>query len=1123
MKNILDYYSLLKPNSNWRKLLLTMKISAFLLFCFLVNIFAAPTYSQATKISLNLKDATIEEVLNKIEDVSEFYFLFNQKLINVTRKVNIEADKEPIKDILNDILNDDIKFIVYDRQIILTPSDVTSLSAAMQQLKITGTVTEKNGSPIPGVNVVVTGTTQGTMTDIAGKYSIVVPQGSKSLTFSFTGMESQEISIGSLTQINVTMTESIIGLEEIVVIGYGTQKKLNLTGAVSSMNVGNLKASPAFNLTTSIGGQITGIIANTRSGEPGADNAEIFIRGKGTLGTQTPLIVIDGVPDRDGGFSRLNPSDIATFTVLKDATAAVYGARAANGVILVTTKRGDKGKPTLSFTSNFGLSQPTRTPHMLNSYQFAVADNEYVQLTGTAKRWTDDDLQKFKDGSEPLSYPNTNWWHSIMREWAPFQNYMLSLSGGNEKIKYYVSGQYLDQEGDYRGGAAYFKQAQFRSNIDIAVTDNFNIGIDILYRHELMNSSVGGDIGGVFSNIWLAYPYLVDVYPNGYYGLGIGGGPGNELVVTSPAYGYSRLGTDYLQSKISFNWNLSKVAEGLSLDGYFSYDLINNMNKTFVKTPPPAYTYNASTDSYTQIISKSIPTISQSDGSNMKDLIYLKLGYTKQINLHSINAFVAYEQSYGYNESLSAGRQGFLSNSLDQMFAGSDLGMTNNSSAEEAARSNLISRISYNYKNKYLVDLSARYDGSQNFPKSKRFGFFPGVSAGWRISQESFFKSSVINELKLRGSWGKLGNDAVPAFQYIQTYNFSSTGYIFGNTASPYKSFILGPTPNPIITWEVATSTDLGLELQLFQGKIGFATDVFRSMRSNILVPRSESVPLYTGLTLPSENLGKVLNQGIELEASINGNNGKNGFSYRVKGNFTFVRNKVVFMDEPLNVPEYQKKTGYPIDSYLIYQSDGLFQTAQEVLDYPHLGGTGPGDIKYLDINGDKVINTLDQVRIFASRTPEIVYGTTFSCGYKNFDLSVFFQGQARAKGQLRPSGLNMIEDFFTDRWQKEGDNKYPRNFNGETGRSFGPNNNGSDFWLLDCSFLRLKNIELAYNIPKNILGKTFQGIRVYISANNVFSIDKYPSSIDPENPTDNGRNYYPIQRIVNAGLTITF
>jgi TonB-dependent starch-binding outer membrane protein SusC len=1110
-----------------KKCLRIMKLTSFFILVLTLQM-SASVYSQTTTMSVKLKNSTLQELFLHIEKSSNYRFFYNNDEVDVNQRISIDAEEKTVGKILEAAFADlPYSFKELANKLILIERNGAKpnpMGATMQQQKsVSGKVTDSSGETLPGVSIVVKGTTIGAITDSNGNYSLSNVPENATLQFSFVGMKSQEFAVGGKTSINVTLVDEAIGIEEVVAIGYGTQRKVNLTGAVSTMNTNDLKDSPLTNLTAKLGGKLSGLISNTRSGEPGSDDAEIYIRGKATLGSTSPLIVIDGVPDRDGGIARLNPEDIESFTILKDATAAVYGARAANGVILVTTKRGSSGKAKVSFTSNYGISQPTRYPHMLNSFQYATSENEGLVLNGSPKRWTDNDLQLFKDGTDPLGHPNTNWFKEVMKPWSATENFLLSISGGSEKVKYFVSGQYENQDGVYTGGIAGYNQKQIRSNLDFSLTDNIKMSIDLLYRSQLKNSSSIARGSAPWGSVWDSRPYMVAKYPNGYYGLSVGGEPGNVLVWTLKDYNYVRNWDDYFQSKIAINWDLSKITKGLSAEGYVTYDLIKSQYKSFAATPPPAATWSAA-KGYTIVNSQMQPSLGQSFTNSNRDLIFARLAYNKTIGLHAINAFIGYEQAYGYNEGITAIRYQFLSNSIDHIFAGSPVNPRNDSSVGESARSNLISRISYNFSDRYLLDLSGRYDGSQNFPKGKRFGFFPSVSAAWRISEESFFKSfaisNVLNQLKVRGSWGKTGNDAVSAYQYIQTYAFTTNGYAFGSTPTSNRAFALGPTPNTSITWEVATTTDLGLDAQLFKGKLDFSASIFRSERSRILVARSLSVPLYTGMTLPNQNIGEVLNKGIELEASYKGNTigiGKNAFTYSISGNFTFVRNKVQFMDEPKNVPDYQKRTGFPIDSYMMYKSDGLFQNAAEVAAYPRLAGTVPGDIKYLDINDDKVINSLDQVRVFKSRTPEIIYGTTLACGYGNFQLSVFFQGQARAWGQLRPSGNNMIVDFFEGRWQKEGDNKYPLNF-----RSNSPSIVSSDLWLRSAAFIRLRNAEISYSIPKSISGNEL-GIRTYITASNLFSIDKFPSSIDVEAPNDAANSFYPIQRVINGGVTITF
>ncbi len=1001
-----------------------------------------------------------------------------------------------------------------------------SLHSSGQTLKkISGRITDNNGKGLPGVTVVIRGSGKTSLSDSAGHYSLPIDPHDAALLFSYLGYADKEITLGTASTVDVQLIPESRLLNDVVVIGYGTRKKANLTGSVASISGKELEKSPVANLSNSIAGQVPGLIVNSRSGEPGNDNADVFIRGKSTLGSTGALVVIDGIPDRAGGFNRLNPADIESFTVIKDATAAIYGARAANGVILITTRRGRSGKTAFTAGTNWGLTQPTRVPKMLNAYQYAVANNEYDALVGQQQTWTDADIQKFKDGTDPLGHPSSNWWDAIMKTWTLQQNHVVTLSGGTDKLKYFLSGQYEKQDGIYRENAAFYKQAQTRANIDINVTDNFKVGVDVSFRNEFRNAAKPGyDAGGIFRELWLAYPYLVPRYPNGLVGVGIGGGPDNSMVyVTSGEAGYQHFTTNYLQTKASFRWDLPAITRGLYVDGYYAYDYTISKTTAFTKTPLPAYRYDVNTGNYIRIPSSITPSLSEERGDVSQKLLNLRLGYSGKFGDHAIETFAAFERFQGFTDIIDASRINYISNNLDQLFAGSLVGQQNNSAAAQAARINFIGRVSYNYHNRYLLDYNMRYDGSQNFPAGKRYGFFPGVSAAWRISQEDFFHSAVISDLKLRASWGKTGNDNVSAFNYLQTYLLGTGyGYSLGSDAHQVSSIVLGPTPNPNITWEVATTTDIALESQFFKGKLGLSIDYFRSMRSNILITRAESVPGYTGLTLPNENLGKVLNRGVEIDAYYN-NRVNRDFSFTIRGNMTFARNKVIFMDEAKDVPAYQRKTNIPIDAWFLYQSNGIYQNQDEINKSPHPAGTKPGDIRYKDVNGDNQINDLDKVRTPLVRTPEIMFGTGFSCTYKNFDCSIFFQGQARAKSYLAPAGLNMLSEFFDGRWQKEGDNRYPRNFNGPTGRTFGVNTYPSDFWLRNAAFIRLKNVELGYTLPASMMKKlSLQGARIYINGNNLFSIDKFGPSLDPENPSDVGQ-HYPIQRVINIGASLSF
>ena len=1014
--------------------------------------------------------------------------------------------------------------------------------SAQTSKEVTGRVTESTGASLGGVSVSIKGSKGGATTDSTGYFSVHVPSGNVTLIFSIVGFRDKEVPLNGAAQLNVSMSGGAKDLGEVVVIGYGTRKKVNLTGAVSDISGAEIAKSPVANISNALGGSMPGLIVNTRSGEPGADDAAFFIRGVGTLGSTAPLIVIDGIPDRQGGFNRLDPNDIESFTVLKDATGAIYGARAANGVVLITTKRGIIGKSQLSFNANASVTQPTRVPKMLDSHDYAESVNEYDALVLQQPTYTPAQLQKYQDGSDPLGYPNTNWWKTVMQPWAFQNNDVMSLRGGTDKVKYYLSGQYLRQNSMYRGGSDFYTNKNARANVDIQATPTFRIGLDAMYRNEyrLNEGPQYGTANDIFQELWSAYPYLVPRYPNGYVGVGIGGGPQNSMVyVLNGDLGNTQINYDFLQTKSSFGWNLDRITPGLHLDGYYAYDLFFYNYKGFNAQPPPAYSYNETTQSYTEVQSSIPPNLNDSSAKTEDQLVNIKLGWERKFGKSSLEAFAAYEVSRETYTELTAYKTGFLSNNVQELFAGSTIGATNNSATIQTARQNYIGRVSYNYDDRYLLDVNMREDGSPNFPQGRQYGFFPSISGAWRVSNEAFFKSNTIDELKVRGSWGQTGNDAVNPFQYLQTYQlqagqvsqYLAAGYFHGASPTQVPGFTLGPTPNINITWETATTTDLGLDMRLLKN-LTFDVDVFRSMRTHILVPPNEVTPEYTGLTLPDENLGKVLNRGIEFQLGWKKSPNKD-LSYFVNGNFTFAVNKVIYMAEPSTVPAYQRRTGHPVNSYLLYQAQGLYQDSATVSKTPHPLGSGPGDIRYKDVNGDGQISGLDEVRTNLSSTPEIMYGLSFGGRYKNLDATIFFQGQAAAQALLQPGGLNMAQQFYNGRWLQPGDNKYPRTFNGPTNATYGSNTYQSTFWLLNDGFLRLKNVELGYNLSHlGVLQRAkISSARIYVSGNNLFSIDKWGPSFDPEAPattspgqvsSTSGR-YYPQQRVLNLGLSVNF
>jgi TonB-linked SusC/RagA family outer membrane protein len=799
------------------------------------------------------------------------------------------------------------------------------------------------------------------------------------------------------------MLEDTESLEEVVVVGYGIAKKVTVTGSVAQVSGEILKQSPVANMSNTLVGRLPGVIANNRTGEPGSDYSEIYIRGKGTLGDNSPLYVIDGVANR-GNIERLNPSDIESVTILKDASAAIYGAQAANGVILITTKRGNSDKPIITYEGNFGLSENTRTPKLLNAYQYMNYDDEVNAHFGRTQTY-----QNIKNGYldgtiDQLQFADTNWMEAIMRA-APQTQHSLSLRGGNERVKYYVSGGYLYQEPGYKKTALNFNTIQARSNIDAKVTNDFTVSFDVALRQENRNNS-NYDSGTFFWEALCAYPFIHDYYPNGLPGPGISWG-NNLVMLTQGKTGYDKIKDNFMNTKLMFDIRMPWITDGLYVSGYAAYD-VQFRNEKKLNDQWDVYRYNASTGEYENIRSTTgngYINLTQRNDDNRITTIHAKLGYEKRFEMHSINAFIAYEQSKATLDWFSAYRRDFLSNSVDYLFAGSDNLKDNNGSASISARQNYFGRLSYGFKDKYLVELTLRYDGSQNFAHDTRWGLFPGLSLGWRISEENFFKDNnkIINELKLKASWGKLGNDRIDAFQYLSTYNMDD-GALFGYDPQRTKGFTIGRLANPSITWEDVDTKNIGFESMLLDRKLTFDIDYFYSLRTNILTQRQASVPLYTGITLPDQNIGEVSNRGVET--SVLFRNKAGNINYYFGGNLTFARNKINYFDEAVNTPTWQMRTGHSMDSWLVYKTDGLYQTQEEINSTPHLMNTQPGDIKYLDVDGDGDITDNDRVRIYYGNIPQIVYGINLGADYKSVELNVLFTGQGRAKQMIRPSTL---------------------------------------------------------------------------------------------------------------------
>jgi TonB-linked SusC/RagA family outer membrane protein len=991
---------------------------------------------------------------------------------------------------------------------------------------------------VPGVSVHVKGTSQGALTNTEGRFTLSAAVGD-TLVFNHISYTTQEVAVTGASSVNVQLTQVSQNVNEVVVVGYGTQKKATLTGSISVVKGADIVKSPSANVSNALSGRFSGVIANNRSGEPGYDGSSITIRGLATTGNNDVLVVVDGVPGQIGGLERLDPNDIESISVLKDASAAVYGSRAANGVILVTTKRGKTGKPSINYSFNQGFSSPTRLPKMADAATYATITNEIKYYNSPAgglnQLYTPEQIQKFADGSDPLNYPNTDWQKATLKKTAIQNQHSLSVTGGSDNVKYYVSLGMIAQDGIYKHGVTDYHQYNFRSNIDADVTKRLKVGIYLSGRQEdrLFPQTASGDI---FRSIYRAYPTVAAKYPNGLPTSGIENN--NPVMQVTDIGGTNRNPTQVFNGILKGRYEIPGV-EGLSLDGFFSIDKSWSFSKSFSK-PYSVYNYSASTNTYNKVVvggSNGLATLSEGQLNRALLTSNIKLNYDRKFGKHSVNAFIAYEQSKTSLDSLGAYRGNFPSAQTPELSQGGSAATDKDNSGKSYnfTRKSYFGRLAYNYQEKYLLEAQARIDGSSTFPKGKQYGFFPSVSVGWRISQEEWFKSvSFINDLKLRASYGTLGNDNVGLFQSFDNYSFSNY-YVIGSVIHP--GIDLTKLGNPNITWERAKKLDLGMNMQFLQ-HFTMEFIYFQQKRTDILTQRNASIPQLSGIVnpngsdplVPSENIGKVNSNGIEATLGYN-NSTSNGIHYNINANITYAKSKIVFLDEAAGTLSYQKITGQPLNTYLLYNAIGIYRTADDLTKYPHLTGAQLGDLIYQDYNKDGSITADDATRTKYGNIPEITYGIVMGADYKGIDLALVLAGQTHVSQYVLPeSGTigNFYSSWADNRWSPTNTNgSYPR----VDERASSSVNGGlyrNSFWLNNASFLRLKNVELGYTINAGILSRAkIAGLRVYANAFNLFTVTKVkdydPEGANSSGPYNSTGQFYPQQRIVNVGVNVKF
>ncbi|MCC5942997.1 MAG: TonB-dependent receptor [Balneolaceae bacterium] len=1012
---------------------------------------------------------------------------------------------------------------------------------AQESVTVQGSVTDaQTGEPLPGVSIMVEGTTLGTSTNRDGNYELSVNSLEDRLIFSFIGYRRATVAIDGRSEINIQLELEIEGLDELVVIGYGIERRANVIGSVATVRSEQIANAPVSMTSNALAGRLPGAIFMQDSGEPGANAASIRIRGTSTLNNNDVLIVVDGVPGRS--LNVLNPADIESISVLKDASAAIYGARAANGVILVTTKRGGAdSSPTFTYDYSHGFLSPTKLPQMVDAPTYATMIREmesYRDIPEENRSFSQKDVERFRSGNYPWTHPNTDWFNEALRSYSTTTRHNMSVAGGAQNVRYFASFGNQFEDGIYQNNNTSYDRYNLRANIDVDVNEYIDLGLDLYgVRDNRMYPTRSAN--NIYETIIRMYPTSHANFPNGLPGPDIERGD-QPMVMASDATGFNDHVRTTGSAKLSGSLNFPGI-EGLRLSGSFSYDLFLREQKVF-QQPWTVYSLDVSSylaagntgaeDGSAFLVPSEVgyPDIrmTQTSEDSRTRTTNTRLQYvTSLADGHNIDAFVAYERYEWNREGFNAFRRDFRTTQLPYLFAGGDDEKDNSSWVNLDASENYFGRISYNYQEKYLFQFSFRRDGSLRFSEaSGRWGNFPSVLVGWVPSEHSWWRDNIdfMDYFKLRASFGRMGNDQVARWQYLSTYQFT-TGTYFG----PDKTFVSGlqqaGSPNPNITWEVANVFNFGWESYFFDNRLNFETDFFFERRSDILVPRNVSVPNFTGISLPDENFGIVENWGFEAVLGYRG--ARNNLSYGFSGNVAYNRNKIVEADEPFREYEWQRLTGQPIGSRLIYRSGGIFRDEDHVNSLPHVPGARPGDVILEDVSGDGEITSADRVLVpFGSGvTPRLTFGFSFDFSYRNFDLSGLIQGQTKIwRDIFTDYRIGYAGNYFQwdadDRWTPENpDATKPRAYNSND--EYWRSSFRSDFYLVDNSFVRLRNLQLGYSLPVAIqtrLGAS--DIRFYVSGQNLFLLYSGNDVMDPENY---GMGAYPIMRTISMGTRFTF
>jgi TonB-linked SusC/RagA family outer membrane protein len=990
-----------------------------------------------------------------------------------------------------------------------------SVCAFAQAREVTGKVVDaKTNGPLAGASVEVKNAKTGTRTDNSGNFTLGVPSGATLLTVSSVGYIAQDVAIPAAGPLTVLLVAKDTSLQDVVVVAYGRQKKATVTGAVASITTKDLVQSPVSNLTNALAGRLPGLITTQRSGEPGVDASTLYIRGISTLGTATPIIMVDGV---ERSMDYIDPNDVESLTILKDAAAtAVLGMRGANGAVLITTKRGRTGKPSVSFRTSAGLQEATRLPKYLGAYDYARLKNEALVNDGAERSFTDEELEAYRTGAKP----STDYYKFFMQP-SGVQQGNLNINGGNNVARYFVSAGFNIQSGNYKftkdnpdnyNANNIMKRYNFRTNVDVNIDENLSARLDLagILTARTDGNNSAGTIMTLANRMAPIYPIFNEdgsLWGNGTFTQNIYG----EL----SQKGYRTWYNNTLQGTFALTRKLDFITKNLSGRVSFSYDNTNTPNTSYGRNYAvyePLYNPLGQVAGYKQFgnDTKIDPNGSFSGGEALRNT-YLE-------------ATMNWNQTFGRHE-------------LTGLLLWNRRLVERNSFIPQAYESYMF-RGTYNFKSKYLAEVSASYQGSENFPKESRYGFFPSVSLGWVLTEEDFLRDRfrALTFLKLRGSYGEVGNDRNGdpwninnRFLWFTSWA-GADPYYFGNNAQQANGWAQGSVGNSGVTWERGRMANIGVEARLWGDKLSFTLDLFKQRRSQILITRSTLTDVF-GQGIKQQNLGVVDNKGFEFELTHQNRIGD--FQYEFRPNFSFARNKIVYQDEVPRAYPWMRRTGHPVGTKFGLIADGFFRDQADVDNSPrqNFSNYGPGDIKYKKLTGkeyDYIQQSFDETVIGFSRTPEIMYGALLRAGYKGFDFSVLLQGAARASVILDNEAVyeffqeGKVKPFHLGRWTPETAETatYPRlhiNTNGN-------NHRASSFWVRSADYLRVKNLELGYQFrTKWVQALGLSYFRAYLSGMNLLTWDQLDDyQVDPEIGDGSGA-MYPIQKIYSFGIDIRF